>query len=340
MVAVAIPDVQMALEQALELRGFSGTAKAALVADFLGPQIEGVTTHGLGRFLLLDDALKARQGPAQIIRDSGSCVLVDGHGELGPVAATLAIELLIPRARSAGIAAVAVRNISRYGRLSPYGRAIAEAGLAGIVLNGAGPAGVVPSGGIDPVLGTNPICFAFPMGKGQLVIDFTTAAKPWGAIRQAILRGDPLPEGVFIDGNGLFTRDPSEANAVLPFGGHRGYALCLALEVLGGALVGAKMGLRVDNERDLGCLFMALDPAAFGTEDSISGEIEDLAASIRHSRPKDASSPPRVPGDGSQDRGRRAREAGIIEVDQETWDRLRAMSRELGAGLESTHATN
>ena len=210
--------------------------------------------------------------------------LVNGNRELGQLAARFCIDKLVILAREHGVGVVGLRNASRYSRLTTYGSAIAERGLVGIVLNSGGPPAVIPANGIDPIFGTNPICFAFPEEQQPLVLDFSTSERVWGEIRQAMLENRPLPGGAFLDKDGATTVSPENAEAVLPFGGHKGYALCLAIEILCGALVGAKMGRAVNDQFDLGFLFIAMDPRAFDVEATLPKEISTLLTSVRQSR--------------------------------------------------------
>src|SRR5262249_359978 len=135
-------------------------------------------------------------------------------------------------AEANGIGLVSLRNASRFSRLSPYARMIAESGRVAVVTNNAGPAAVAPFGSSDPILGTNPIAFGFPAASGAFVIHFSTAERVWGEIRQAALEGRELPPNAFLDAEGKETREPDRVEAVLPFGGYKGSALCIAIELL------------------------------------------------------------------------------------------------------------
>ena len=132
------------------------------------------------------------------------------------------------------------------------------------------------------MFGTNPLCFSFPSGRGKpYVFDFATSQKVWGEVRQAIVENRPLPDNCFIDGEGNFTTDPEKAEAGVPFGGPKGYALCYALEVMTGAFVGAKMGYNARDEYDLGYLFVAFSPEMFTTLDTFTEEVDALAGDVR-----------------------------------------------------------
>ncbi len=120
------------------------------------------------------------------------------------------------------------------GRSAYYVEMVARAGLIGIHTVAAPPM-VAPLGGARPALGTNPIAFGFPMDGDPLVIDLGTSAFMGTDLQFRQRLGIPLPEGVAIDEHGRPTTDAAAARrgAILPFGGHKGYALALAMHALG-----------------------------------------------------------------------------------------------------------
>lgn len=326
--------------QALNLRNIKERDAKLIVEDHLAAQMEGRLTHGIGKFLLLDAALAEREGAPHVVKRNGSCALVNGKKELGHLAAQFCIDLLAKMAQDNGIAMVGMFNASRYGRLSVYGNVLADQGLIGIVMNNGGPSAVVPFNGIDPIMGTNPICFSFPTNGGATSFDLSTSARVWGEIRQAVLEGRELPDKVFLDKNGDFTRNPQTAEAVLPFDGAKGYALCLAIEILTGALVSARMGLTVQDQYDLGFLFIAIDPQVFVPLSAFQTDIEVLFSSICNSRSRPGADLPRLPGQGSKEKRATAEALGEVSIDDETFKRLEQMSRTLDPGLESSNKMN
>ena len=59
-----------------------------------------------------------------------------------------------------------------------------------------------------------------------------------------------------IDKDGNSTIDPENVHALNPFGGFKGYALNLEIEMLADSLVGAKMGSKIQDTLDRGFLFI------------------------------------------------------------------------------------
>lgn len=313
------------MSKALSVRGVEGRRAELVINDFIEAELEGKSTHGIGKFLSIGQSISERMGNPRVLREGPGYLLVDGNRELGVVSASYCIDRLIEKVRSQGVAMAGMINYGRYGRLTPFGRAIAQAGMAGIVMNNAGPPAVAPFDGIDPILGTNPICFAFPSMHGPRVFDFSTAKFPWGAVRQAVLSKGLLPPGAFLDSNGKVTRDPEKATAVMPFGGPKGFALCLAIEILGGALVGGKVGTQVDSQYDLGFLALAMSPESFGSGPEFAHDTESLFGEIKSSRCRGRQRV-RLPSEKSEALKQKSLAAGVINIDESILNRLKSMA--------------
>lgn len=338
--AHSIDALRSLLLSALSLRDIGEEDAAFIADDYLEAELEGHKTHGLSKFLTLDIGLSRRDGSPEIVQRTACSAKIDGHRELGHIAARRAAQLSIELAEKSGIGIVAMHNVSRYARLAPYGKLIAQAGLVGIVTNNGGPAHVTAHGGKTPLFGTNPLCFSFPCADASpLVFDFATAKSVWGELRQASVEQRPLPEKTFLDASGSFTLDPDSAFAMLPFGGSKGYALCFALEILSGAFTGSPMGPEIESEYDLGYLFAALSPALFSDAETFSRETAALAAHVRASQPIGGAKV-FVPGEHSAARRREALAVGCIELEDEVYDRLLAMSRGLSGGFADSRKMN
>ena len=153
-----------------------------------------------------------------------------------------------------------------YGAAAHYVMLVARRGLVALCTTNAEP-GVVPFGGREPELGTNPIAFAAPAGDSVLVFDMATsqvaANRVWGAMDA----GRPVAPGWAVDDAGQPTTDPAAVHAMAPLGGYKGYGLGLMVEVLSGVLGGARVGSGVSPlfeadhlPQQLGHFHLALDP--------------------------------------------------------------------------------
>lgn len=342
MIKLEINEVRNTIIQAGILRGLSESDAAIVADDLIDAEISGVETHGIGKFLVIGEAIQEREGDPEILKETEVLALVDGHRELGYIAANFCIDLVVSKAKAQGIGLVALKQASRYGRLAPYTRKIAKEGLIGVVMNSAGPAGVAPYGGYTAILGTNPISFAFPRkSEPAIVLDFTTAERPWGDIRQSMLEGKDLPRNAFYDSAGEYAVNPKDTHSVKAFGGAKGFALCLAIEILCGVTLGTSMGTSVGNEYDLGFLFFAINPEFF--RENMAGfysELDSLVDEIRESKPLSGIDSVRVPGDRSNERRSASLRSGMLELDENTWQILKQMAADPSAGIASNFLTN
>ncbi len=249
MANITVEKLMSLTTSALEGQNIPSEISRKMSEEFVVAEMAGIKTHGVGKLVSLNlGDLSAEP----TVKYSNAVISINGEGGNGFILFNTISDLLIEHCKTYGIAAAFVTNHSRYSSLYPYTSKLAENGLVGILTNSAGPAAVTPFGSIDPLTGTNPLCFSFPIeGGSSHTFDFSTAEVVWGEIRQATLEGRELKENAFIDSEGGYTGDPREVNAVKAFGGAKGWALNLALEIIAGPLARAKAGL--DNESEFDC---------------------------------------------------------------------------------------
>jgi L-2-hydroxycarboxylate dehydrogenase (NAD+) len=201
------------------------------------------------------------------------------------------------------------------GRSAYYVEMAARAGLVGIHTVAAPPM-VAPLGGASAALGTNPIAFGFPLDGDPLVIDLGTSAFMGTDLQFRQRLGIPLPEGVAIDEQGRPTTDAGAARrgAILPFGGHKGYALALAMHALGVLCSGT------DPER-AGYLFIAFKPDLFTPLEEYRRTLAAEIAAIKATPRQEGVAEIRIPGERAyRERARLTREG--IEIDRRIQDAL------------------
>lgn len=263
---------------------------------------------------------------------------VDGRHAFGQVVAAFATRVATEKARTNGIAVVTVMESNHVGRLADYAEAIQEAGLIGLVTandSGAGQC-VVPWGGIEPRLATNPIAMGIPGGQGRgILFDFSTSAAAFGKVRHLLQQGEAAPPGWLLDTTGTPTHDPAclftePRGALLPAGGHKGYALSLAVEVLSGILSGAGFANPNPGPEEMNGMFiLALDVAGFLPPDQFRAEVDQLTAYIKTSRPFPGGDGVHIPGEQSrEEEARRLREG--VTLNEQTFAKLAGVLRDLG----------
>lgn len=217
----------------------------------------------------------------QVRRVKPAMLVVDGDNGFAPFAADLGRPQLIPAARENGIAAMAISNTHHFSALWADLEPLGDAGLVAWCFV-VGQCAVAPYGGTTRLMGTNPIGFARPRpGSKPFIFDFATSAAARGEVELKRLSGEPIPEGWGIDATGQPTTDPTEAlsGALLPFGGHKGSALSMMVELIAGPLIGeltskqvAALGHQDNGPPSGGELFIVLDPFAVSPTALAAGE--------------------------------------------------------------------
>ncbi len=180
---------------------------------------------------------------------------------------------LIPAAKKNGIAGIAVHNSYNAATLGYHTGYLAKRGLLAFGFTNSVPA-IAPVGGRKPVIGTNPLSFAVPGKKGKIafLIDQSSSAIAWTAVKLAADEGRAIPLGWALDAEGQPTTDAARglAGSIAPAGGHKGFGQGLIVEVMCAALAGANRGPQMasfmeNDGKPIGCgqFFIALDPDSF-----------------------------------------------------------------------------
>jgi uncharacterized oxidoreductase len=326
----------------------SDAREAAIVADHLvDANLVGHDSHGVIRVAKYVDwharGMVVANRHAVVLRESAAHVVVDGQMGYGQVIAREAMDIAIAKAKSAGLAAVAIRNTAHLGRIGAWAEQTAHAGLASVHFVNTSGFGllVAPHGGSDRRLSANPIAAGAPGPDGApLVLDMSTSAIAEGKIQVARNRGDALPEGATIDAQGRPNRDPNAfygppEGALLPFGGHKGYGLSVFCEIFAGALTGGQTthpqnasAARLVNNM----LSIVFDAAAFSGEDAFRAEIARFAQWVKASPPAEPGGTIALPGEPER-ATRREREHDGIPLDAATREQIAASARSLNVAM-------
>jgi len=247
--------------------------------------LKGIESHGVGRLKYYYDRIRAgvqrTRTEIEVVKETETTALLDGHHGMGHVIAYRAMRLAMDKARQYGLGAVAVRNSTHFGICGFYPSMAAVEGMMGLAVTNARPA-TLPTFGMEPMLGTNPIAFAAPSDLGYpFWFDAATSITQRGKIEVAARAEKPLPEGLVVNEEGEPLTDAAQIldalgegkGGLLPlggagevFGGHKGYDLGTVVEILsaslsGGAFMKDLLGLAPDGSRRpymLGHFFLAI----------------------------------------------------------------------------------
>jgi hydroxycarboxylate dehydrogenase B len=339
------------------LRGFAvdvfcacGTpaGEAQIVAEHLvTANLLGYDTHGVIRIpQYIEDIRKGviRPGaPVLVGLETETTAVVDGGWNFGQVGGMRAIDIGIAKARAHHTATVVVKRCNHAGRLGTFTHWAAEQNLLAIGVCNSPRHGhfVLPWGGLDGRLATNPFSFAAPCGSAwPIVADFSTAETSEGAVRLHRNLRRPLPAGTIVDSQGTPTTDPSmfygpPRGAILPFGGekgYRGYALSLLVEIFGGIMGGSST---IIDQPGNGLAFVLVDIEAFLPMEVFARLMEELREYLKSSRSARGKREVMLPGEPDF-RKREDRLHSGIPIDEETWAQILAGASSVG--VESPRA--
>lgn len=243
-VRISLTDAHELAERACLRAGYAVHHAAAIARTVTAAERDEAVSHGLFRVPFYIRALaEAGVSPdaEPVFSDTAPAVIrADARNAFAPLTLERGTPRLAERAHAQGIAALSVVNAYNVAALWPEVERLAADGLVAMAFT-ASLSYVAPAGGTAPLFGTNPMAFAWPReGAPPVVFDQASSASARGEIQVRLRDGHDIPAGWAIDANGALTTDPAAAleGAQLPFGGHKGSAIALMIELLAGALLG------------------------------------------------------------------------------------------------------
>jgi LDH2 family malate/lactate/ureidoglycolate dehydrogenase len=285
---------------------------ARIVADVLIQADKlGFDSHGVNRFksIYLDRIRDGILNPVtkpEIIRETYTTAVVDGHNGMGHVISYRAMEMAIHKARTYGMGMVAVRNSSHYGFAGYYPLMAVRENMIGITGTNARPS-VAPTFGVANILGTNPLTFGIPTDEPfPFLLDCATSISQRGKVELYARKGKKLPKGWVINSSGESETDSRKVlrdlitgeAALVPLGGigeetagYKGYGYATVVEILSSALQqgafmkmisGISDGIKVP--LSVGHFFIALDISAFTEPADFRKTAGDILRDLRSSK--------------------------------------------------------
>lgn len=322
----------------------------AVVDTLVEADRRGVSTHGVVRLASycanIDKGEIDIHAEPHVEREGGPTALVDGRRAFGAVTSTFAMDLATAKAETHGIGAVAARRCTHFGTAAYYSLRAAKRGLVGLAATNT-PGVMAPAGGASARLGNNPFSVAAPMpeGRGPFVLDMALSMVARGRIKLAEMTGAEIPGDWAIDPDGNSTTDPSRAlaGALLPVGGHKGYGLALAVEILTAVLAGADLSPELRNTSmtgvpkgrenartgNVGSFYLAIDPARFAGRETFLDGIGRLMNGMSETPAAAGSDGVLIPGD-IEARSAAAAATEGVELDDVTTRTLEELGQRLG----------
>lgn len=306
------------LERIFSRHGMSKTNARIIATNCAMCERDGTTSHGIFRVSGYLASLHSEWVDGAAVPDINefgpSFIRIDAMNGFAQPALQAAQARIVELTNATGAVVVAIRNSHHFSALWPDLEPLAEMGFVALSFV-SGLACVAPQGGAKKLFGTNPIAFAAPRSNGPpLIFDFATSAMSNGDLRLAARAGRKVVLGTGVDHAGDLTDDPQSilhGGALLPFGGHKGAALSLMVEVMASALTGGSFSSEVDFSGHPGAetprtgqFLLVLDPIRGGNS-NFAARVQSLIENVQ------SSGDVRLPGERRNASRRRAIEHGI-----------------------------
>ena len=342
---VSLEALRAALTTIFARCGMSGE-DAALLADSLAmADLSGLHSHGCLRtpeyVMKLTGGGVDPRGRPTTVSDRGAALVIDGGNSMGQIGSTFAMRQAIERARRTGVAVAAVRGSNHCGAMAYYVKMAAAEGMIGLAATNALPT-MAPWGGLDKILGINPLGVAIPAAEEPpIVFDAAFAGSSHGKIRVFAQKGLPIPDTWAFDAEGRPTTDAEAAIVGLlqPIGGHKGVGLAmvwgLLSSLLSGAAYGTELGDMTTGPRAGvdGHIFLAIHVDFFCDLESFRRRVDAAIRQIRASRRAEGVERLYSPGELEHETERRYRVEGI-PLNQETLRGLRQAAASLAVEVD------
>ncbi|MEO0401878.1 MAG: Ldh family oxidoreductase [Pseudomonadota bacterium] len=292
MVDVTAKEIEGTVQTALAAHGAgafaaSEVARAVARAEATGNRICGLYYLESYCAQLLTGRVKGDVVPV-VSAPRPAAIYVDALMGFAQPAFAYGLAPALDAARQFGVATLAIGHAHTCTSLGYFTEQIAQAGLIGLGMTNASPI-VAPPGGKTRMIGTNPIAFSVPDGKGGLAMQFdqSTTTVALGKITMAKAAGTSIPEGWALDGDGKPTTDPAAAlgGSLVSMGGYKGWGFGLMAEMLTAGLTGGVLSRDVKPLKapdgpphDLGQYYILIDPSTSGNFTDRLADVSQMVA--------------------------------------------------------------
>ncbi len=287
---------------------------AEICADILlESDKRGIESHGVNRFkpIYLDRIRDGIQNPVtnfEIIKETPTTAVVDGHDGMGQVIGYKAMKMAIAKAKEYGMGMVVVRNSCHYGIAGYYPDMACKEGCIGMTGTNARPS-VAPTFGVEGMFGTNPLTIGIPTDEEfNFLIDCASSITQNGKVEYYERINEDVHPGTIIGQNGEpIEGDAGEALKMIrngtaalttlggigeALGGYKGYGYAMVVELLSAVLQDGSYGKALDGKDadgnkapyHLGHFFIAIDTNHFLGEELCRKKAGEIIRSVRNSK--------------------------------------------------------
>lgn len=340
-----VEDLRRLTEDVFNALGVTPKAATSIARNLVHADLRGHAAHGVTRISIYAERIERGVVEARpdihLQRTRPSVSLVDGGNGPGAYVGDRAMAVALEHARETGIGLAPVRRTNHNGPGSYFALQAVPCGFIGI--SATNPAvSMAAWGGRGRALGTNPITVAVPArARDPVVLDMSSSVVARGKIIEAAKRGESIPEGWALDTEGRPTTDAraAEDGVVLPFGGPKGSAIAIIVDILAGVLSGAAFGKLVGNlysdfetPQNNGHFVAALDVSACMPPERFGARMEQLIAMLKETPPADGFDEILMPGEPEARAERERRRTGVPLPDNVIAD-LEAVAKRTGVAM-------
>ena len=315
--------------------------EAERIAHYLvEANLTGHDSHGVIQVSRYVQRVRAKElvpnQKVEIVSENEVMAVLDGRLGFGQVIGEEATQVALDKCAKFGVSLVALRNAGHLGRIGDWAEMAAGQGKLSLhfVNTSGGGILVAPHGGKERRLSADPIAAGVPVPGGPPILaDLSTCTIAEGKIRVAANKGAQVPENSILDGHGNPTTDPqafyaSPPGAILPLGGHKGFALGVIVEVLAGALSGGSCSRPGNKVVANNMLTIVIDPARLRARAEFDQDLADFTSWIKSAATVAADGEILMPGE-PEHRSRVTRLREGIPLDETTWNQLQETARSL-----------
>jgi LDH2 family malate/lactate/ureidoglycolate dehydrogenase len=349
-ILAAYGDMVKTAEALLGKWGFSD-AESAIIADVLvSADMSGIESHGIQRLRMYENIIAAGiarvKNHPTILRETPVAAVVDGNRAMGQITACFSVDLAIQKAGESGIGVVTVKNSNHFGIAGWYAKRASGRGFIGIAMTNS--RAVMPATfGVVPLIGSNPVAFAFPNQPHDFLYDASSTVVSFGKIEVKNKEGKELPSHWGLNERGEPTAHPGEVledfpnrkiAGIFPLGGpgegdggYKGYGQGLIVEILTGILSGGLLSDEISEGKRDGAshFFLVMDPAVFGDLSEMQKRLGDYFEKLRASNLIDPGRKIYIHGEKEIEKQRQYREGGI-PIEESVWEEFRAICEKNG----------
>ena len=222
---------------------------AKIIAKYLvDSDMSGHFSHGINRIFQYENAVRKKiistNSKIKIVQKK-NFVKVDGNFNFGQLVMRKVCDYI---KKNKNVNFVSIINSAHIGRLSDYVEELSKKGFTSLFFASGGGPNVAPFPIQNRLIGTNPFAFSMPInGKNIFVTDFSSSTIAEGKINIAMKEKKKLSERAIINSLGNYSDNPKDlynGGAIKPFGGHKGSAFSLVIELLSGLSISENVSFK------------------------------------------------------------------------------------------------